>query len=55
MLSLFILGLAAVAIGPMLALLIDDGTAGPAAADTGAAGMFVVLNDNVRDPVRRAA
>jgi hypothetical protein len=55
MLSLFVLGMAAVAIGPMLALLIDDEAAPPVAADTGSAGMFVALNDNTRAPVRRAA
>ncbi|WP_156389587.1 MULTISPECIES: hypothetical protein [unclassified Methylobacterium] len=55
MLSLFVLGLAAVAIGPMLALLVDEEASGPAAADTGSAGMFVALNDNALSTARRAA
>ena len=55
MLSLFVLGMAAVAIGPMLALLLDEDTTGPAAADTGSAGMFVALNDNALSTARRAA
>jgi hypothetical protein len=53
MIALFVLGLAAVAVGPMLALLTDD--AAPSTADTGSAGMFVALNDNARSEARRAA
>jgi hypothetical protein len=55
MLSLFVLGLAAVAIGPMLALLIDAEATGSSGADTGSAGMFVTLNDNALQTARRAA
>ncbi|MCJ2036081.1 hypothetical protein [Methylobacterium sp. J-068] len=55
MIALFILGLAAIAIGPMLALLTDDAEAGTVLPDTGSAGMFVALNDNSRATDRRAA
>lgn len=55
MIALFVLGLAAVAIGPMLALLTDDAASGPTTADTAYAGMFVALNDNAHREVQRAA
>jgi hypothetical protein len=55
MVALFVLGLAAVAIGPMLALLTDDAASGSFLADTASAGMFVALNDNAGNTVRRAA
>jgi hypothetical protein len=55
MMALFILGMAAVAIGPMLALLIDDETARSVTRDTASAGMFVALNDNARSAGQRAA
>ena len=55
MIALLVLGLAAVAIGPMLALLTDDAASGSFVADTASAGMFVALNDNAEDTVRLAA
>lgn len=57
MIALFVLGLAAVAVGPMLALLTDD-AATAAANETASAGMFVALNDNAQagsQAARRAA
>ncbi|WP_407526766.1 hypothetical protein [Methylobacterium oryzisoli] len=51
--ALFLAGLAAVAVGPALAILTDRlGLAAP--AEQAAAGMFVAVNDNA-DVARRSA
>ncbi|WP_264047628.1 hypothetical protein [Methylobacterium flocculans] len=55
MLALFVLGLAAVAVGPMLALLTDDATSGLTTSGTASAGMFVTLNDNAQSTAQRVA
>lgn len=55
MIAMFVLGLAAVAVGPMLALLTDDAASASTHAETASAGMFVALNDNTRSATRRAA
>ncbi|MCK2055706.1 MULTISPECIES: hypothetical protein [unclassified Methylobacterium] len=55
MIALFVLGLCAVAIGPMLALLTDDAASGSVLPDKASAGMFVALNDNTLTAARRAA
>ncbi|GJE18533.1 hypothetical protein [Methylobacterium marchantiae] len=55
MIALFVLGLAAVAIGPALALLTDRAEAAPPVSGTTSAGMFVAINDNARATYRRAA
>ncbi|MDO9426061.1 MAG: hypothetical protein Q7T93_04455 [Methylobacterium sp.] len=54
MLALFLLGLAAVAVGPALALLTDRPASNAPASGT-AAGMFVAINDNAKASHRRAA
>ncbi len=55
MLALFILGLAAVAVGPALAILTDRSEAASSVAGTTSAGMFVAINDNAQASYRRAA
>ena len=55
MIALFFLGLAAVAVGPALTLLLDRED--PAATDAyaGSAGMFAAVNDNAYASATRAA
>jgi hypothetical protein len=55
MIALFILGLAAVAIGPALALLTDRAESAPSVTGTTSAGMFVAINDNAQASYRLAA
>ncbi|CAA2106140.1 hypothetical protein MBUL_03539 [Methylobacterium bullatum] len=55
MIALFILGLAAVAVGPALALLTDRPESAPPVAGTTSAGMFVAINDNAQASYRLAA
>lgn len=55
MIALFLLGLAAVAVGPALALLADRPASKAPASTTAAAGMFVAINDNTKASRRRAA
>ncbi|GJE03923.1 hypothetical protein [Methylobacterium isbiliense] len=51
--ALFLAGLAAVAVGPALAILTDR--LGFAAPDAETAGMFVAVNDNAQALLQRAA
>lgn len=51
--ALFLAGLAAVAVGPALAIFTDRFGLSAPAAET--AGMFVAVNDNAQDALQRAA
>jgi hypothetical protein len=53
--ALFLLGLAAVAVGPALALLTDRAESAETVSGTTSAGMFVAINDNARASYRLAA
>lgn len=56
MITLFLVGLASVAVGPLLALAMDSRTSHePASAEAISAGMFVALNDNAALAAKRAA
>ncbi|WP_156387795.1 MULTISPECIES: hypothetical protein [unclassified Methylobacterium] len=55
MIALFILGLAAAAIGPAMTILLDRDDAVASTTDTASAGMFVALNDNATVKARAAA
>lgn len=52
---LFLAGLAAVAVGPALALLTDRASAATSTSAAASAGMFVALNDNAPAATQRAA
>ena len=53
--ALFVIGLAAAAVGPALTILMDRITTNSAEPGTGSAGMFVAVNDNAASAARRAA
>ncbi len=56
MITLFLAGLASVAVGPLLALAMDSRTSHePTANEAISAGMFVALNDNAALAAKRAA
>lgn len=56
MITLFVIGLAAVAVGPLLAIFVADRVGPDASAfETASAGMFVALNDNAARSKRIAA
>ena len=53
--TLFVIGLVAVAVGPALTILMDRGGAPVASSGNISAGMFVALNDNAASRHRRVA
>ena len=55
MIALFMIGLAAAAVGPALTILMDRNTTSSAGPGAGSAGMFVAVNDNAASAARRAA
>lgn len=55
MIALFVLGLAAAAVGPALTIILDRRASVQAGPGTNSAGMFIALNDNATAATRRAA
>jgi hypothetical protein len=56
MITLLLVGLASIAVGPLLALAMDSRTSHePTTAKAISAGMFVALNDNAALAAKRAA